>query len=171
MGYYDIDHNKVVWEGLPVNERTPVRFAWLKALVSPAKYIYKLFAKFRSATNYNLAHNGQVCHLETVLNDVFDRTYRRIKVVDSPIHYPLYIYLEPELKAVPIELASEIGSGIMPPPLLDPTALWKDSELEDINAMFLVLVPTALVFSEIRMSALIDEYRLVSKNKYTIVTV
>jgi hypothetical protein len=76
MGFFDIDYNVKAWQSLPVRLRQAVQYAWLKVLVSPVVYLAGLFKVNRDANLYELAHDGQVCFLEAVLNDTFDPVVR-----------------------------------------------------------------------------------------------
>ena len=81
MGFFDIDIDKTIWEYLPVDDREPVRYEWLKVLAECPKFVYTEFMANRTGNLYNLAHNGQVCYLQAALNDLFDPVADRKSVV------------------------------------------------------------------------------------------
>jgi hypothetical protein len=155
MSVFDVDFDKTIWENLPVNERTPVRYAWLKALAASSKYIYGAFTVNRANNLYILDHDA--------LNDTFDMTLRRIYISDPAYFDPLYVYEDAEDKLVYAYLDSEIGGGVVP------LYLYTDAEVAGATAMFIVNVPHTLVYDVNRMKALIDLYRLPGRNIYLIV--
>jgi hypothetical protein len=55
---------------LPSMLRKPVISAFLQAMVSQLEYVK--FNEYRQRTNYRLNHNGQICYLRAVLNDMYD---------------------------------------------------------------------------------------------------
>ena len=167
MGLFDVDYNGVVWQNLPVRLRQSVQYAWLKCLVAPVVYVNNLFKTTRTNNLYNLAHNSQVCYMEGVLNDTFDHISRGIFISDPAYHDPVYIYEVPEDKPVFLDLASEIGTSIIPLP--DPVPLYTEGETAFMAPSFIVNVPVTIAFDMARMKALIDQYRLSGRNVYSIV--
>lgn len=166
MGYYDIEYDTLTVQLIPTRLRKLVMKAWLQCLVAPVKWLYNKFMLNRTANLYDVAHNGQVCKLEAVLNDAFDNTLRRIYIGDGPYIDPVFIYLIPELKEVPIAKISEL-------PVVDyeaPLPLYMISETSVEGVQFVVYYPTGLIFDLPRMQALINKYRLVGKKYYTIVS-
>jgi len=158
MSLFDLNLQKLINYTLPVRLRSTNMQAWLGALVSPVTWLYNLFSTNRQTNLYLLAHNGQVCYLQAALNDAFDNTLRRITITDTPGADAVYIYIVPELKPVPLYLVSEH----------QPIALYTLAETLASHDGFVVNVPAAVTFDASYMRALIDKYRLVSKNKYTI---
>lgn len=166
MGFWDVDYNKMVWERLAVRLRQTVQYAWLKVLVSPVVTIAGWFNTNREANEYDVAHNGQVCHLEGVLNDTFDETDRRIYIEDPDYIDPLHIYLTPEKKTVWLGLTGETIAGMD-----NPRYLWTVAEEYSGGGLqFKVMVPSALTFDTARMRAVVNKDRLVSKKNFSIET-
>lgn len=166
MGFWDVDYNKGVWEELAVRLRQTVQYAWLKVLVSPVVRLHGLFNTNREANEYELAHNGQVCHLEAVLNDVFDETDRGIYIEDPDYVDALYIYLTAEAKPVYLGVTGETIVGMDNPRYIYTVA----EEYTGGGLQFKVMVPSTLTFDSDRMVALVNKYRLVSKKNFTIET-
>ncbi|MFI5196962.1 MAG: hypothetical protein ACHQD8_07715, partial [Chitinophagales bacterium] len=168
VSVFDVDYNVLVKQLLPVRLRQSKIFAWLKCLLAPVKWLYNLFKIYRDNNLYMLAHNSEVCYLEAALNDTFDSINRGIYLSDGVYVDPVYIYLVPELKPVFIDLASEIGTSVIPAP--DPVPLYLDEEIyAGIGAYtFIVNVPVAVTFDMARLRALVDLYRLPGK-KYNVV--
>jgi hypothetical protein len=173
MSVFDIDYgiNGLGRQELPVDLRSEPRLEWLAALLSGVKVTYEEFLANRGENLYELAHTGQVCYLEAVLNDVFDDTDRGIFISDGPFIDPDFIYRSDELKPLFIDLVSEIGGSVIPDP--DPVPLYTVAETYPMGVQFVVNVPAGLGLDAgelARLRALVDKYRLVSKNTYTIVT-
>lgn len=149
--WYTIDYKRFVVLFLPVALRKPRVITWCQTLIAPLINVYDSWRIYRDGNLYNLAHNGQVCHLRKVLNDTFDIADRRIKIIDGNQFNRLYIYTPAEKKAKYL--------GVM---RLRPASDYADTGLD-----FIVLVPRKLLFNETDMRAMIDFYRLASK-KYDI---
>lgn len=173
MGIFDADFSD---SGLP-RFLTPVRLrgakmlAWLKVLCTPITYLYNLFKANRTENLYVLAHTGQVCYLEAVLNDLFDNVDREIFISDGRYVDPEYVYRVDEEKPLFIDLVSEIGTSVIDDP--DPVPLYTLAETWPDGIQFIIHVPAALGLDAgqlLRLRALVDKYRLPSKNTYTIVT-
>ena len=58
--------------------------------------MYIDFLKVRKANLDKLTHTYQICSIRKRLNDVFDRTERRIKIYSSQTYAGLYLYTEAE---------------------------------------------------------------------------
>jgi hypothetical protein len=168
MGQFDINWDDLVKQNTPqewqVNSRTELpclkRMARLNATMIPVKYLYNIFIAFVNATTYDLNHNGQVVHLEAVLNDAFDDTLRRIVIVDGPDEEPVYIYLPAELKPVPLYTTAEAK----------PVYLYTDAEIAALGPDFIVEIPAAVSFNAQYLDGLIQKYKLTSKT-YSILIV
>lgn len=81
---FNVDFRKLGLLLLPTFLRQPVLSAIVNAMVSPIGYLHTSFIAFRNDSNYRLSHNGQVCYLRAVLNDLFDPQTRRITIGDIP---------------------------------------------------------------------------------------
>ena len=170
MAVFDIDYGLLVKQLLPVRLRKAVHKAWLQVLVSQVVYLYGLFTTNRTANLYRLAHSGQVCYLEAVLNDVFDPEARTITIADGIFHDPTFLYEADELKPAFIDLVSEVGTSVIPAP--DPVPLYSDDETYLLGICFVVRVPTVVagytVYNIRRLRALVDLYRLPGRNNYSV---
>ena len=170
MPFFDVDFDLLVWAYLPVRRRLTAWMAWLRALLSPLRGLHILFTSFRTDNLYYLAHNGQVCFLEAVLNDTFDNVSRGIFISDPVYHDPLFLYRRTELNPLWLGRRSEVGATPYP----DPEWFYTDAEVYLLTVdTFIVNVPSAITLDTntiSRMKALIDKYRLVSKKNYSIVS-
>lgn len=164
MEFFNINYTELIRLLLPVKLRGARMRAWLAALVKPARTLYGWFVAWRNNNNYYIAHNGQICHLEGVLNDRFDAGLKRIRIVDGPFKDPKYIYRRDENRPTYLARRSELPVTAYNAPLYLP----RREETVAIGYQFIVYYPVGLVFSEVEMRALIDKYRLASKKKYGI---
>lgn len=83
MSVYDIRIKRFALLLLPPRWRKPLLAAWVQSSVQPINVLYGQFMRWRSETEYRLGHNGQVCYLRAVLNDLFDPIDRRITITDE----------------------------------------------------------------------------------------
>jgi hypothetical protein len=166
MAYFDVDISTLVRHLLPVRLRKSITLAWLNCLVQPVRELYALFLANRAGNLYVLGHNGQTVYLEAALNDTFDPIARGIFISDGANADPLFVYLDAEAQPLWLGLVSEEGTTSYP----DPQWLYTDPETSVNGYQFIVMVPAGLVYDPARMTAMIDKYRLPSKNIYTIET-
>ena len=159
MTRYDIDYKKLALYITPIKLRNQLHMAFQYLLVSPISKLAKLFDSYRTDTNYRLRHNGQVCYLRAVLNDLFDSTQRRIKIEDLDPQRELVVWEQDQNKPLMI---SKRSSGI--------AAIVSRRGFGGADGYdFVVICPIALrgVIDETRMCAVLDQYKLASK-RYTI---
>ncbi len=162
---FDINLYRFFIWNLPVFLRTRVRMIWLKTIVAPVWKIYYRLLAFRKASLYKMSHNSQVVYLQKVLNDKFDATDRRIKIRNSDIQEPVWHYDAPEQNPVYYYDTDDER----------PVFFRSQSEFEELNADFEVVIPLALKPAtqpeikafELQVSLLVDYYKLYSK-KYII---
>lgn len=164
MGFYDINYNAKAWQSLPIRLRQAVHYAWVKVLISPVVYLAGLFKTNRDANVYELAHNGQVCYLEAILNDTFDPLTRSIYIDDPAYIDPLFLFPSPDEKPVYLGLTSEAGSTVYP----DPQWFYLQTELYSGGGVQFIVHDSGVVYDTHRMRALIDKYRLMSKTNYLV---
>ncbi|MBA3830130.1 MAG: hypothetical protein H0X33_14415 [Taibaiella sp.] len=157
MTPFDIDYNVLVKILLPRRLRQAKLKAWVNVLVSPVVYIYNLFMLARYDHTYILAHMSQVTKMQGALNDAFD-VVRRITIVDGTDYDSGYDYLAAELKPSYDYLISEAHA---PQPYL-----YTNAETVANGYDFIVQIPAAIVYNTAYMKALINKFRLASKNNY-----
>ena len=95
---YNIDFNKLVILLLPTFMRQSRLIAFMKSAIAPVVRIHYEFLQKRLDDHYKLDHNWQVCYLEAALNDRFDVSERRIKIIEGDQYDRKYIYTEGEQK-------------------------------------------------------------------------
>lgn len=145
--WYDLDIKKLAVLLTPTFWRSESFLAWLQSLVQPLRDVHYNFVQNRSDDLYIMAHNGQVCYLRDALNDHFDVSERRIRIVDGNQYKRQYIYTRGEEK----------------PRYLGTMYLYDRSDYDDTGVDFVVLVPQGFDTESYAMKALIDLYRLGSK--------
>ncbi|MGR3790663.1 hypothetical protein ACUXZJ_07105 [Flavobacterium sp. TN-1] len=131
--------------------------AFLQCLTKPIDLIYKDWVKSREKDWYRLAHNGQVCKLEKVLNDEFDKEKRRIYIDDGDSFAQEYIFTQDESEKV------FLGDTLF---------VYSDEEYENTGVDFVVYVPAELVgkINHHKLNYLIKYYKLAGK-RYRIETI
>ena len=164
MGFFDIDWDKLTREYIPEELRYPIRYRWLRVLVSGVRDLYAKFMIYRAEVLYFLDHNSQVCRLEGLLNDAFDRTDRRIYISDTVYPEVLPVYVAAENKPVIIYLSDEAAGPYL--------YTGVEIAVADAADVFVVNVPTAATlvpgYSEARLRALVNKYRLPSMGAYAV---
>lgn len=80
---YDVNIKRLALLTLPTWLRRPLCGALIYAGVSPLGRLLNELRMFRKMTGYRLGHNGQVCRLRGVLNDMFDPDKRRIGIEEG----------------------------------------------------------------------------------------
>lgn len=93
---YNVDYNKLVILLLPTFLRKPKLIAFLRALITPLSNLHYQFLQHQRDDHYKLDHNWQVCYLEKVLNDRFDVSVKRIRIIEGEKYERQYIYTEGE---------------------------------------------------------------------------
>ena len=153
---YSIDINKLTTLLTPTFLRREKLSAWLRALHYPLIKVADDFNVNRNANLYNLAHNGQVCYLRAALNDRFDISRRRIKILEGNRYKRYYIYTKAEQKPFYLKDNRKLY-------------LRQSYDYADTGVDFIVLVPARLIYNEYEMTALVEFYKLAGK-RYKIVT-
>lgn len=93
---FELDFKKLILMYLPTFRRKHITFNFLYVLISPIEKMYIDFLKVRKTNIDKLIHNYQICSIRKRLNDVFDKTERRIKIYSSQTFSGLYLYTEAE---------------------------------------------------------------------------
>ena len=148
---YDIDLNLLSNWIVPKRLRKLRTMAFVRLIITPFIFLYQDFLRFRKATMYDLMITPQVCYLETMLNDRYDSTQRRIYITDG-LEYPaLYLYQDAELQQIDMYRDSENN----------PRYLYTDGEVDgSLLDDFIVMVPVDVVFVTATMRSMILRKRL-----------
>ena len=151
---FDINFKKLVTWLVPPILRTPTVLAILYALVAPVIYVYNLFLVNRRSNLYRLMITPQVVYVESALNDKYDSTERRIKIIRPKSYEPIFLYKRIENK--PVYLFRKVESKAI-------TWLYLKGESTKFQYDFIVRVPFQVSFDVNEMSAVIDNYILPDK--------
>lgn len=156
---FEIDYKRLVLLLLPTFLRQPRIFAFFWAMAYAVSELHGQFCKQRNKNIRRIQNNGQVCHLQRLLNDEFDSGERRISVSgedtdgdwlfawDEEISSQLLVYGEPgsskEKPIVPI-VCNEIS-------------------INSDTPFFTVSVPSSVTVEIDKLRNLLNEYKLLSK--------
>lgn len=148
---YNIDYPELTKAATPAYIRKSRLQAFLQVLISGVVVLYQDMLRLRTQKLYELMITPQVCYLERLLNDRFDFTLRRIRVVDGIDKPPYYIYQQPELKPKYVRNRAEATPA---------QYIYTAGESSSVQDDFVVLVPLALAFGEEEMRSLVKAYKL-----------
>jgi hypothetical protein len=98
--FYTIDWSQFIIDNLPIEQQKPIIIRWLNLVFKPIVRLHKEFLGFRSESLYKVNHNSQICYLQAVLNDSFDKRARRIRISNAKLKEPLWFYEPLEDKPV-----------------------------------------------------------------------
>ena len=111
---------------------------------------YNTFLIYRDSVNYQLAHNGQVCYLQAMLNDFFDAVERRIRVIDFTAYGTTFFWEETDILHL-------VNMG-------DDHVVYFFAD--DVGVDFTVQLPSAVVWDVPTLAyvkAKVNEYKLAGK--------
>lgn len=165
MQIYNLNFKKLAVLLLPTFLRRERLQAFVRVLVAPVQSLHNKLMQFRERSLYQVQHNCQIIYLEAVLNDAFDPTFRRIRILNSVFREPLYFY-EPE---------QNLEVYFYEPDNQMPTYFYDVGDFAGDGFDFVVFVPPDLQPQTqqeeqamlTKMRGLVDYYKLYSKN-YTI---
>lgn len=187
---------KIIKENLPLELHSTSMFDLLKVLISPFNKIHSELLQAYDVFILKIRYTGQVCYLEEILNAKFSPLGGGIYIIDGGIADKRFIYNSIELKppyyvyrvwqstiAYDVNDFSTDGNkvykclvdNVNKQPSINPTEweFYKNVEFIRKSAEFyltynfIVKVPSALVYNDISMRAIIDYYKLAGK-KYKI---
>jgi hypothetical protein len=154
---YNIDYNKPITWLIPPRLRSSILMYWVKALISPIDKLYGDFTRYRKDVLYRTSITPQVCYMEKVLNDTFDKTQRRITITDGFEYIVTLIHLDEALKPLPTYLEGTGHDEDIP-------IIHDDSAYMDSGCDFNVNIPFSLSQTdEMRLKSIINTYKLPSK--------
>lgn len=158
---FNIDFQDIIKKLLPAALRLSNVKDVLFALIKPLKSLNTTFKSWKDGIDYDLQFNGQTMYLQRVLNDQFDSVLRRIYIEDTSVINNIYVANKVE-GSVTLYLANKSETSA--------PVVYLENLSEQVNQIhFKVRVPSALTFSTIVMTALVDKYKIAEKN-YTIQT-
>lgn len=162
MNIYNVSWNVIADEFPLMALRKPLVRIFTRALVLPFQMLHIDFLNYREKSLYRIGHNSQICYMEAVLNDLFDNSLRRIRIVNVAFKEPIYFYEPEENRDV---LFYEPGDD-------RPVFFREPEDFAGEGVDFVVCVPPVLQpgseAAELayltRMGAQIEFYKLYSKN-------
>jgi hypothetical protein len=153
---YDINYKRLVTWIVPQVLRKPKTMGLLKAMVSPVVYIYNLFLINRRNNLYKLMITPQVCYVEMALNDKYDNSNRKIKIVRPKSYDPLFLFQRVERKPVFLHRRNTATAQ-------QRQWLYQKGEASAFQYDFIVQVPATVAFDMNELTAVIDSYILPDK--------
>lgn len=157
---YDVDFMKLAEWLIPSMLRMPRLLAFVTALVTPVADLYSRLLVLKSTIEYRLTITPQVCYMEKALNDRWDVSLKRIRIVDAIEYSAIPFFLKIENKPVTFHLKSEA----------QPVVMYSKGETAQFTVDFIVEVPYDVAFDMAEMRAVVDSYKLAGKT-YKIQTV
>lgn len=145
MNIYKINFRKLIDLLLPISLRKETLTAFLRSLISPLKMMHTSFTQFRANTTQKMSYNSQTVYLRAMLNDYFDRSFRRILIEEVQNKQPLMIFRRQENKPV------MLGIRMLP-----------RRDVITNNIGFIVIVPQSLQNRENEIISYINFYKLVT---------
>jgi hypothetical protein len=150
---YDIDYSKLTRWQAPAYIRKSRLLALLRIAINGVVFLYQDLLRFRKRKLYELMITPQVCYLERLLNDRFDFTQRRIRIIDPTFFEPVWLAQEEELAPVYFTTESEN----------DPVWLPTEEEVGQIQNDFVITAPASINFDENEMRSLVNVFKLAGK--------
>lgn len=138
---------------IPAPLRKPFQIAWLMALISPVIRLHNELVAFRRAVIYRLTITPQVVYLEKALNDRYDVTLRRIRIVDAEELEGIPVFLKSENKQVVFYRKSEDEARIY----------YTREESARYGVDFVVEIPVFVSFDLPELTAFLEGFKLASK--------
>lgn len=146
---YDVDIKRLIKLLLPMRWRNAGLLTLIRALTEPIAGLPVEVKNYKAKQEYRMSYNGQVCRLRGLLNDEFDAEERRITIVDAKgddANRYLFVYARGD------------GQNVLLPRMV------RERHSPSLDKWdFEISVPTELKIEELRIKALINEYKLASK--------
>ncbi|SIT25673.1 hypothetical protein SAMN05421786_11553 [Chryseobacterium ureilyticum] len=149
--WFNFNAQEHILQTWPSILRLPKISSFLSLISEEIIDVNNLFLVNRNQNITKIRNNSQTCFLRKILNDTFDYQ-RRIKIVDTVLKQPKYIYTEAEKK----------------PKFLGEMIVYTEEETEGFEVDFTVLIPGELRNYQIEIKSMIDFFKLASK-RYKIV--
>lgn len=138
--------------------------SYLRVILSPVDYVCSLFQQFKNQVVYKLSKNSQICYFESLLNNQFDNTERRIFITDAESIDMLiaYEYLDIPKHIIVCENIVDFADYQV--------IAYKNEIIGDNLHKFIINVPneTPVVLREDELRAFVNRYRLAGKLFYII---
>lgn len=137
-------------------------YLFVKDLLVPLETVYQEFLEYRIAIDKTLQYNGQTIILENLLNDIFDSTLRRIRIINQ-IHDEEGLFIARAAENQIVYIGRKIDN--------EPTYIGRYNENSIIAYDFIVLVDGHLSPElEVRLKSIVNYYKMAGTSplfKYT----
>lgn len=150
---FNINFGRFTRLALPIALRGSRFIAYVRLCLFSLERLHNEFLLYRALANYKLEHDSTKASLEKLLNDRFDDVQRRIYITQGVLEEPLYLYRPNEQKEVYIYHIKDYREVFI-----------KSQNLIGSTVDFIVVCPIFLQSKEIEIKALINYYKLYSKN-------
>lgn len=148
---YSVDFNKLRDQNLPKIMQTPILQAFISVLQSSVVRMHAEFLAFKTEKDIRLSHDARVISLESLLNDLFDSTERRITVIDANLIDDLRVGSRTSIKVTRIGTSESVN-----------TTYVRNSP-RYYTTDFIVQVPVEYAALEIIIYNLVSGYKLAGK--------
>ncbi|WP_420581932.1 hypothetical protein [Reichenbachiella sp.] len=145
---YQIDFEKLIRDLLEVDRRTPDRIAWLKSILAGVEQTYSTLIAYTNLKRTELSYSpGYKIQVEKLLNDTYGGG---IYITNhQQAHAPNFMFDRGNLKNLGMYNRTSVRNRHLP-----------SRGSYDFNLVnFTVHVPSALVFDQDQMRALINKYK------------
>ncbi len=144
------DVHKLIRQLLPTFLRTPIRIAWLEALLAPLTALWATYVLWRSERMYEAYTTCQTISMEAYLNRLFDPERQRIRIIDVSATAEL-VYVELRGEGYGLYIDGDEGAIV---PL-------KEEQLGNTFDGFIVLIPAELDGKQRQITGVVDTIRAV----------
>ncbi len=161
---FNWDINNSAQQDMPPQLQKPKHFSWLKALLFPILSLKETFIQYRLDTLKKMHYNGQVIVLENLLNDLYDATLRRIRIVTTyDLLAPPYLLQQNENQPLYVFTQAEYTAN----PLMPKVYLHNESELNSLYDFIVEAAAGSLTAIQIvRLKGTVNYYRLAGTKPY-----
>lgn len=158
MRIFHIDLTRLVAEQLPTAMRKPLMHQLASVLVRPLNTLHASLTDLRRRSVYRATRNGQVCYIQAALNDEFDITERRIRVIDASSTDWIVLRRQPDIVEERQWVMAQRGRPILVP---------RQNGVGAVGFDFAVIT-NGVAHDRNRLIDLVNYYKLASK-RYTII--
>lgn len=157
--WHKVNFHQLVVQLMPTFLRKPRHISFLMLFSTEIQDVYNNWKEKRKRDLIWLNHNSQVFLIEKILNDEFDNLDRRIRILDSVLYEPQYVWTLGENNPMILYKLNE-----MQPSDVEDIYIWQDNDY-DGGVDFYVALPYQMNVEAltIQISAVLKRYKLASK--------
>ena len=149
---FEIDFNKLVRKLTPPFLRKEKTTLWMRVLFTSIKVVYSNLLVYRDQKEYELSITSQTIVLESHLNDLYDDTQRRIKIIHADPQSE-FDYFESEGQSADFDYFESEGESAR-------YLYFIGENTGGIASDFIVVIPISLAALESQIAAVVNKYRL-----------